>query len=204
MNTPVNNKHCSGGAPDNVDKTLESKTKEQLIADIKELIKDSNNDSGECNSDKIKATLNSFIDKYTPSATPDKTTKKGLNLVMQVYADKNPNSKGYHIYDYKVKVLNEEYPFSSNDEVNYFLRHLVGYIENSNLPKNARKADITNFFRSYDKILSQNPIPVGAVPSPKKGGKKQKSRVKISQKRKHRRRYTARRDKRRTRKDKKH
>ena len=166
--------------------TLNSKTKEELIAELATLINAENKtDAGTCNSDKIKNMLNGFIDKYKPAPVVVPVTNKDIGVVIDVYADKDKNSKGYHIYNYKVRAVNEEYPFSTDDEVKYFLKHLFGYIENSNLPVEARKEDMSNFFRSYRKTIKEMPTLDEQInKKPIEGGNKKKSRAKRSQKRK--------------------
>jgi len=161
---------------------LSNKSKEELIDMLVKLIDDENKtDDGKCNSDKIKNMLNDFIDKYKPTPVAVPATSKDIDVILDVYADKNKNSKGYNIYNYKVRAVNEEYPFSTDDEVKYFLKNLFGYIENSNLPIEARKEDISNFFRSYSKTFKEIPILDKQVAL---GGGKRKSRAKRSQKRK--------------------
>ena len=165
---------------------LSNKSKDELIDMLAKLIDDENKtDTGTCNSDKIKNMLNAFIDKYKPTPVAVPVTNKDIDVVVDVYADKDKNSKGYHIYNYKVRAANEEYPFSTDDEVKYFLKHLFGYIENANLPVEARKDDISNFFRSYSKTIKEIPIlNEQNNAKPIEGGKKKKSRAKRSQKRK--------------------
>ena len=172
--------------PQSTTETLNSKTKEELIAELATLINAENKtDAGTCNSDKIKNMLNGFIDKYKPAPVVVPVTNKDIGVVIDVYADKDKNSKGYHIYNYKVRAVNEEYPFSTDDEVKYFLKHLFGYIENSNLPVEARKDDISNFFRSYSKTIKEMPTLDEQInKKPIEGGNKKKSRAKRSQKRK--------------------
>jgi hypothetical protein len=170
---------------ESIKESLNAKTKEELIDELATLINEENKDAGTCNSDKIKNMLNAFIDKYKPRPVAVPVTNKDIGVVIDVYADKDKNSKGYHIYNYKVRAANEEYPFSTDDEVKYFLKHLFGYIENSNLPVEARKDDISNFFRSYSKTIKEIPIlNEQNNAKPIEGGKKKKSRAKRSQKRK--------------------
>ena len=165
---------------------LSNKSKDELIDMLAKLIDDENKtDAGTCNSDKIKTMLNDFIAKYKPTPAAVPVTSKDIDVILDVYADKDKNSKGYHIYNYKVRAANEEYPFSTDDEVKYFLKHLFGYIENSNLPVEARKEDISNFFRSYSKTFKEIPILDAQInKKPIEGGNKRKSRAKRSQKRK--------------------
>ena len=172
--------------PQSTTETLNSKTKEELIAELATLINAENKtDAGTCNSDKIKNMLNGFIDKYKPAPVAVPVTNKDIGVVIDVYADKDKNSKGYHIYNYKVRAVNEEYPFSTDDEVKYYLKHLFGYIENSNLPVEARKEDMSNFFRSYRKTIKEMPTLDEQInKKPIEGGNKKKSRAKRSQKRK--------------------
>jgi len=169
---------------ESIKEKLNAKTKEELIEELATLINIENKDAGTCNSDKIKNMLNGFIDKYKPTPVAVPVTNKDIGVVIDVYADKDKNSKGYHIYNYKVRAVNEEYPFSTDDEVKYFLKHLFGYIENSNLPVEARKDDISNFFRSYSKTIKEMPNVDGPSNKPIEGGNKKKSRAKRSQKRK--------------------
>jgi hypothetical protein len=181
---------------ESIKETLNAKTKEELIDELAKLINAENTADNTCNSDKIKNALMSFINKYKPHQVAVPTTNKDIDVVIDVYADKDKNSKGYHIYNYRVRAVNEEYPFSTDDEVKYFLKHLFGYIENSNLPVEARKEDISNFFRSYSKTIKEIPIvePSAIVTrKPVEGGRNNKSHAKQSQKRKHSKRYNARR-----------
>lgn len=170
---------------ESIKESLNAKTKEELIDELATLINEENKtEDGKCNSDKIKNMLNSFIDKYKPTPVVVPATNKDIDVIVDVYADKDKNSKGYHIYNYKVRAVNEEYPFSTDDEVKYFLKHLFGYIENSNLPVEARKEDMSNFFRSYSKTIKEIPILEPPINKQIEGGNKKKSRVKRSQKRK--------------------
>jgi len=170
---------------ESIKESLNAKTKEELIDELVKLIDDENKtDAGTCNSDKIKNMLNGFIDKYKPTPGAVPVTSKDIDVVIDVYADKDKNSKGYHIYNYKVRAVNEEYPFSTDDEVKHFLKHLFGYIENVNLPVEARKEDMSNFFRSYSKTFKEIPIlDAQNNKTPIEGGNKKKSRAKRSQKR---------------------
>ena len=66
-----------------------------------------------------------------------------------------------------------------------FSLFLFGYIENSNLPVEARKEDMSNFFRSYRKTIKEMPTLDEQInKKPIEGGNKKKSRAKRSQKRK--------------------
>jgi hypothetical protein len=170
---------------ESIKETLNAKTKEELIDELATLINAENKtDAGTCNSDKIKNILNGLIDKYKPTPAAVPVTSKDIDVIMDVYADKDKNSKGYHIYNYKVRAANEEYPFSTDDEVKYFLKHLFGYIENANLPIKARKEDMSNFFKSYSKTFKEIPIVDEKInKNPIEGGNKKKSRAKRSQKR---------------------
>jgi hypothetical protein len=169
---------------ESIKETLNAKTKDELIEELATLINAENKDAGTCNSDKIKNMLNAFIEKYKPRPVAVPVTNKDIGVVIDVYADKDKNSKGYHIYNYKVRAVNEEYPFSTDDEVKYFLKHLFGYIENSNLPVEARKEDISNFFRSYSKTINEKPMLEPPTNKQTEGGNKKKSHAKRSQKRK--------------------
>lgn len=161
---------------------LSNKSKDELIDMLVKLIDDENKtEDGKCNSDKIKNMLNDFIARYKPTPDAVPATSKDIDVILDIYADKNKNSKGYNIYNYKVRALNEEYPFSTDDQVKYFLKNLIGYIENSNLPIEGRKEDLSNFFRSYSKTFKEIPI-LDAHAA--RGGSKRKSRAKRSQKRK--------------------
>lgn len=172
--------------PESIKENLNAKTKEELIDELARLINAENKtEDGTCNSDKIKNMLNAFIDKYKPTPVAIPITNKDIGVVIDVYADKDKNSKGYHIYNYKVRAVNEEYPFSTDDEVKHFLKHLFGYIENINLPAEARKEDMTNFFRSYRKTIKEMPMLDEQInKKPIEGGNKKKSRAKRSQNRK--------------------
>ena len=138
-------------------KSLNAKTKDQLIADITKLINESKDDDKSCTSNKIQSALTDFIEKYKPKPAAIKHTNKDLNLTMDIFANTNENSKGYTTHGYKIRVLNEEHPFSSDDEVKYFLTNLFGYIEDSNVSNNVRKENISNYFKPYSKTSIYSP-----------------------------------------------
>jgi hypothetical protein len=103
----------------------------------------------------------------TDKETNKKETDKQIKARIKVYASKQENSKGYSINGYKVDVENEEYPFSTADEVNYFLENLIENIENDILKPdnkdnkdNKTKQDPNTFFKSYTTIIPISPIKI--------------------------------------------
>lgn len=105
-----------------------------------------------------------------------KETNKQVNATVKVYASKKENSKGYSINGYTVDVENEEYPFSTADEVNYFLENLIENIENDILKPdnkdnkdNKTKQDPNIFFKFHKVSIPIFPI---KIKDQKTGGKK--------------------------------
>jgi len=119
---------------------------------------------------------NKLNEKFFGTDKDKKETDKQINAKVKVYANKNVNSKGYSINGYKVDVENEEYPFSTADEVNYFLENLIQETENDILKPdnkdnkdNKAKQDPGTFFKSYNVSIPLFPI---KKEEPTTGGKK--------------------------------
>lgn len=168
---------------------LENKTKEELIEELSKLVNADMKEGETCRSAEISKALTDFINKYKPApAEVEKPTNKSLNLVMDVYTNPTENSKGYTTHGYKIRVLNEEHPFSSNDEVSYFIENLFGYIEQMRLPEDQRTREPSNFFKPYSKSTHYVPVPYShtANASVRQGGQRKKQKSKRAQKSKKR------------------
>lgn len=129
--------------------------------------------------DGIRDKFSNFMKKFT--RTDKKETNKQINANVKVYASKHENSKGYSINGYKVDIENEEYPFSTADEVNYFLENLIQKTENDILnPDNTAKQDIDTFFKSYKVSIPLFSIKTDSKKEDMKtGGKKKTIKRKI-------------------------
>lgn len=128
--------------------------------------------------DKIRDNFNSVKKNLigTDKEKDKKETDKQINAKVKVYASKKENSKGYSINGYKVDVENEEYPFSTADEVNYFLENLIQKTENDILKPdnkdnkdNKTKQDPKTFFKVHNVSIPLFPI---KIKDQKTGGKK--------------------------------
>jgi hypothetical protein len=128
--------------------------------------------------DKIRGNFNSVKENLigTDKETNKKETDKQIKARIKVYASKQENSKGYSINGYKVDVENEEYPFSTADEVNYFLENLIQKTENDILKPdnkdnkdNKTKQDPNIFFKFHKVSIPIFPI---KIKDQKTGGKK--------------------------------
>ena len=97
-----------------------------------------------------------------------KPTKKDreIKTTMQFFRSNKPNNRGSHISDFRVIVNNQQMPFSSLDQVDYFLTNYIGYVENHN-KKKSDPTKITDpelikkkFFNKYEKEYSHFPAEV--------------------------------------------
>ena len=97
-----------------------------------------------------------------------KPTKKDreIKTTMQFFRSNKPNNRGSHISDFRVIVNNHQMPFSSLDQVDYFLTNYIGYVENHN-KKNVDPTKIKDpelikkkFFNKYEKEYSHFPAEV--------------------------------------------
>ena len=168
---------------------LDNKPKGELIEELSKSVIADTKERETCRSAEISKALTDVINKYKPAPTEvEKPTNKSLNLVMDVYTNPNENSKGYTTHGYKIRVLNEEPPFSSNDEVSYFIENLFGYIEQMRLPQTQRTREPSNFFKPYRKSVHYVPVhyPHTTNPSGSQGGRRKKQKSKRAQKNKKR------------------
>jgi hypothetical protein len=92
-----------------------------------------------------KRSENNKTQKKKPDANIIK--KKPINsirITSKTYYIDRPNSKGFKIGDQRVIVDSDDYPMSSLDEVNYFIRELVDYSNFAGNYKNKYQAEDAN------------------------------------------------------------
>ena len=53
-----------------------------------------------------------------------------IKTKIQFFKSNKPNNRGSYISDFRISVNNEEMPFSSLDQVDYFLTNYIGFVEN--------------------------------------------------------------------------
>ena len=53
-----------------------------------------------------------------------------IKTKLQFFKSNKPNNRGSYISDFRISVNNEEMPFSSLDQVDYFLTNYIGFVEN--------------------------------------------------------------------------
>ena len=53
-----------------------------------------------------------------------------IKTKLQFFKSSKPNNRGSYISDFRISVNNEEMPFSSLDQVDYFLTNYIGFVEN--------------------------------------------------------------------------
>lgn len=87
-----------------------------------------------------------------PEDSNDSSTNEP-QVTIEIFGSEDKNSKGFYINDYKIKTHNLDKTFSPNDQVEYFLTNVFGYIKNSNLPEDKRDKEPKNFFHSYEKKM---------------------------------------------------
>ena len=93
-------------------------------------------------------------------------------VTIEIFGSEDENSKGFYINDYKIKTHNLDKTFSPNDQVEYFLTNVFGYIENEHKPKDEQQPK-ENFFHSYKETVNIEPTKKEEEQS---GGKKKRSR----------------------------
>ena len=97
-------------------------------------------------------------------------------VTIEIFGSEDENSKGFYINDYKIKTHNLDKTFSPNDQVEYFLTNVFGYIENEHKPKEEQQPK-TNFFHSYKETVTVDPTNKEENKQPNQsGGKKKRSR----------------------------
>jgi hypothetical protein len=96
-----------------------------------------------------------------------------INTHLVFYTTKKPNNRGTYISDFDIIVENEESPFTSTDQVDYFLSNYVKMVENERLPDgDPKKVDRSTFFTKIKKTFPHYSTKV------KRGGKKTTRRYK--------------------------
>ena len=121
-------------------------------------------------------TLLEVISKQ-PEDSNDSSTDKP-HVTIEIFGSEDENSKGFYINDYKITPHNLDKTFSPNDQVEYFLTNVFGYIKNSNLPEDKRDKEPKNFFHSYEKKMIEFELTKEEKEEEEKqsGGKKKRSR----------------------------
>ena len=121
-------------------------------------------------------TLLDEISKQTEDSNDSSTNEPQVTI--EIFGSEDKNSKGFHINDYKIKTHNLDTTFSPNDQVEYFLTNVFGYIKNSNLPEGKRVNDPNTFFLSYEKKIGIEPTKEEEKEEKvnQSGGKKKRSR----------------------------
>ena len=126
-----------------------------------------------------KENLTTLLEEISkqPEDSNDSSTDKP-HVTIEIFGSEDKNSKGFHINDYKITPHNLDKTFSPNDQVEYFLTNVFGYIKNSNLPEDERDKEPKNFFHSYEKkMIEFEPTKEEENEQPNQsGGKKKRSR----------------------------
>ena len=124
-------------------------------------------------------TLLEEISKQSEDSNDSSTDKP--HVTIEIFGSEDENSKGFYINDYKITPHNLDKTFSPNDQVEYFLTNVFGYIKNSNLPEDKRDTEPKNFFHSYENKMTEfEPIQKEEEEEEEQttlsGGKKKRSR----------------------------
>jgi len=110
-----------------------------------------------CPSISFDSTKEYFKNFLKDSLTPDMKPKdKTITTELEFYRDVKPNNKGTYINDFNIKVNNEDMPFSSMDQVDYFLKNYVGMVENQKLIEQGNK-DVKEPKYFFNKIVRKIP-----------------------------------------------
>tara|TARA_B110000091_G_C13803548_1_gene471422 strand:+ start:621 stop:1187 length:567 start_codon:yes stop_codon:yes gene_type:complete len=135
--------------------------------------------------EKIKSSLNEWmIDIFTPDK---KENSNAINTKIRYYTTARPNNKGSYVSDFDVIVNNKQVPFSSLDQVDYFLANLVGLAENEQLLDGNPLKMKSNVYNSYFEkeipmsfhTIKRNPDKINDKDEVK-GGKQRKTKIKKS------------------------
>ena len=135
--------------------------------------------------EKIKSSLNEWmIDIFTPDK---KENSNAINTKIRYYTTAGPNNKGSYVSDFDVIVNNKQVPFSSLDQVDYFLANLVGLAENEQLLDGNPLKMKSNVYNSYFEkeipmsfhTIKRNPDKINDKDEVK-GGKQRKTKMKKS------------------------
>lgn len=86
-----------------------------------------------------------------------------IKTKLQFFKSSKPNNRGSYISDFRISVNNEEMPFSSLDQVDYFLTNYIGFVENEKKsdkdPTKIKDPDLIKkkFFNKIEKEYSHFP-----------------------------------------------
>ena len=114
--------------------------------------------------------------------TPKERSKK-VNAITEVYVDNDPNSKNNYIYDIRVRTEQDELPYSSLDQTDYFLKQAIGSIENRGNKDSTKKHWVNSKYQ----------FPIEPIDAEKEGKKEEniviggKKKTKRRKNRKHKR-----------------
>ncbi len=134
-----------------------------------------------------------FSKKFSSMLTPDDDDKT-MKTEIRFYRDTKPNTKGTYIYDFDVRLNNKKKPFGSMDQVDYFLKNYVGFVENQRLIERGDKEakDPKYYFNNILKVIPHYPANASLEneeeeeeekkEKDKSGGKKNKSEKKTENK----------------------
>lgn len=158
--------------------------------DLKEILKNLNKTLADNKSKEDNELTNdseSNIVKQLTSVNQSKPLEDTAKFTIEIFGSDEPNGKGFFINDYRINTTNlEGTSFSADDQVKYFFKNLIGYIENNNLPLEEQK-DKKNFFHSYeDNVVIKLLKNVDELQSPIQGGKRKKRSRNRKKKSKHR------------------
>ncbi len=110
-----------------------------------------------CPSFTLDSTKEYFKNLLKDSIRPDlKPKDKTITTELEFYRDVKPNSKGTYINDFNIKVNNEDMPFTSRDQVDYFLKNYVGMVENQKLIEQGNQ-DVKDPKYFFNKIVRKIP-----------------------------------------------
>ena len=132
--------------------------------------------------EKLLEKTSKQIEQPDGSST-DVSSTDDPQVTIEIFGSEDENSKGFYINDYKITPHNLDKTFSPNDQVEYFLTNVFGYIKNSNLPEDKRDNDPNKFFHKYTETVDFDPTT--KEQEKQSGGKKKRSR-KHKQKSRHR------------------
>ena len=111
--------------------------------------------------------------------TPKERSKK-VNAITEVYVDNDPNSKNNYIYDIRVRTEQDELPYSSLDQTDYFLKQAIGAIENRGNKDSTKKHWVNSKYQfpiePFDAINEENKEENKVLIGGKKKTKRRKNR----------------------------
>jgi len=112
-----------------------------------------------CNNINVSLKLDAFSQWLIKFLKRDDKKSMDIKTKVRYYIDKDVNNKGTHISDFDIIVDNESMPFTSLDQVDYFLKNYIDNVNNHRLDdSDAKKKDDSYYFQNIEKTIPFYPV----------------------------------------------